>query len=284
VQRFMHAIGADVALLASGRGDAPRVYTLSRSRRQGDGQSPFRGAVLGALERLQAPELQTVEGFDLVLAPVAEPGGVPAMLAAAVPEGTGDRAWLLWLARGYAATLALCLNDPDGLGRALARITEDPLTGCRTREAVRERLDEEVARAQRHDRTLACLYVGMDRFASVNQRWGYLMGDEVLAAAGAAMRRCMRGADTIGRMGGVEFVVVMPETSARRAQALGSRMDLAVRDATRALIGQEVATSAGVASWRSSDTPRDLLERARALSLARRGAADRAAGTALPLP
>jgi len=100
------------------------------------------------------------------------------------------------------------------LARQLAeQATVDALTGCWNRRAVHERLRHEIHRAVRYNRPLSIAMIDLDRFKEVNDVHGHLTGDALLAWVGAMLRSVARASDIVGRIGGDEFVVVMPDTS-----------------------------------------------------------------------
>jgi diguanylate cyclase (GGDEF)-like protein/PAS domain S-box-containing protein len=100
----------------------------------------------------------------------------------------------------------------------------DALTGCHNRQSLISRLEHAMGRARRSGDKLAILFVDLDRFKPVNDTHGHLVGDALLAAVGARMRDCVRETDTVARVGGDEFVVLLetdvvwqtPEVIARR--------------------------------------------------------------------
>lgn len=90
--------------------------------------------------------------------------------------------------------------------------TVDPLTGCWNRRVFHDRLHQEIERALRHHRSLSLAMIDIDRFKAVNDDYGHLVGDELLAWLGQALRRMARTTDVVGRIGGDEFLVLMPDT------------------------------------------------------------------------
>lgn len=89
----------------------------------------------------------------------------------------------------------------------------DPLTGLPNRALLNDRMEQETARAQRSERGYALLIFDLDGFKSVNDTWGHAAGDRVLAAVAQRARACMRASDTVGRLGGDEFLAILPETT-----------------------------------------------------------------------
>jgi diguanylate cyclase (GGDEF)-like protein len=100
----------------------------------------------------------------------------------------------------------------------------DELTGVCNRRQLLERLAEEVARARRYRRGLACIMLDLDHFKRVNDTHGHAAGDAVLRAAAAAVSERIRATDFVGRYGGEEFVVVLPETSLAAATLIAEKL------------------------------------------------------------
>jgi len=106
--------------------------------------------------------------------------------------------------------------------------TTDGLTGCAVHRVFYERLGEEIARALRHGDPLSLMLLDVDAFKSVNDTYGHVVGDHVLAAIGTVLAAQVRTSDLIGRLGGDEFAVLMPQTEPAAALALAERISGAV--------------------------------------------------------
>ncbi len=100
----------------------------------------------------------------------------------------------------------------------------DGLTGCAVHRVFHERLEEEIARSVRHDHRLSLLLIDVDRFKAVNDTYGHVVGDHVLAGIGAMLRANARSFDMVGRLGGDEFGVLMPDTEPAEAAAFAERI------------------------------------------------------------
>jgi diguanylate cyclase (GGDEF)-like protein len=117
------------------------------------------------------------------------------------------------------------------LSTSLAQLaTLDHLTGCLNRRAFDSRLAAEVDHAHRLGRGLSVLIVDVDHFKQVNDGHGHLVGDQVLSGVSAALRDTCRAGDTVGRIGGDEFAVILPDTTGEVAAAQGERLRLAAHD------------------------------------------------------
>lgn len=99
----------------------------------------------------------------------------------------------------------------------------DELTGLPNRLRVQQVLGTEVARTLRHGPPMAVVLVDLDHFKSINDRWGHAVGDEVLRAASAVLASQVRACDVVGRYGGEEFMLVLPDTTLEGAMVLMER-------------------------------------------------------------
>jgi diguanylate cyclase (GGDEF)-like protein len=161
--------------------------------------------------------------------------------------------------------------------RLLREMTErDPLTRCLSRRALLDGLASRLSEARRHARVLSVALLDIDRFKDVNDTYGHLVGDHVLAALGRLLNARFRLEDLRGRWGGEELVIVFPGVGATTAAAVLSR----VLDEFRGLPFRSergerffVSFSAGVASYPADGATVDALLRAADLRLyeAKRG-------------
>ena len=87
----------------------------------------------------------------------------------------------------------------------------DTMTGLPNRALLSERLTQAIVRARHHRRRVAVLFLDLDRFKHVNDSMGHAAGDRTLRAAGARLRECVAAADTVARIGGDEFTVVLED-------------------------------------------------------------------------
>lgn len=138
-----------------------------------------------------------------------------------------------------------------------ARTNLDALTGVGNRATVLNQLETHVELARRHHRSLSVVLLDLDRFKRVNDTRGHAAGDRALERVGGLLLHRLRGSDPVGRLGGDEFLAVLPETSA--ALALTAAEDLRRTLAEQHLdLGEgtplQLTCSLGVAELKSGDT------------------------------
>src|SRR5262249_32795357 len=136
--------------------------------------------------------------------------------------------------------------------------------------------------AHRHGRALALLLIDADHFKHINDEYGHEAGDAALQCIATTLRRELRGEDLLGRLGGEEFVVILPDADESAALTGADRLRLAVENTEFAARGQCVPlrVSIGVAALVADDDLPALLRRAdRAMYAAKRAGRNRVAGT-----
>ncbi len=133
------------------------------------------------------------------------------------------------------------------------RATFDELTGCHNRASFMHALERNIADVPTTDR--AVMFVDLDRFKQLNDRYGHAAGDELLRTIGERLRATVRGNDLVGRVGGDEFLVMSPEVGGPdRAMQLAQRLASALRQPVSLAAGSVAPrVSIGVA-WSGSDS------------------------------
>jgi diguanylate cyclase (GGDEF)-like protein len=170
--------------------------------------------------------------------------------------------------------------------RKLSR--EDALTGLLNRRMILERATAEWVRWRRYVSAFSIMIIDVDDFKSINDRYGHLAGDQVLKLIANTIKRSIRAVDVVGRLGGEEFVVMMPETSAEGALAASQNILNGIRQVQLRTddFSIQITVSIGIASVSYDDKNLDsLLQRADvALYAAKRQGKDRAVVSACGFP
>lgn len=127
----------------------------------------------------------------------------------------------------------------------------DPLTRLPNRRLLEDRLEQNIAQAQRNNTSLAVLYLDLDGFKPVNDRLGHDVGDQLLCEVAVRLHNCVRSSDTVSRVGGDEFVIVLPEF-ATEADVQGVAQK-AIQELQRRFVLAEqsvqISTSIGIAIY-----------------------------------
>lgn len=175
----------------------------------------------------------------------------------------------------------LSVEEITHLGKVLERIeakNRDPLTGLLTRAWIEDELPNVLETAHALGTPVACLFADVDRFKSVNDRFGHQAGDDVLMAVARLLLVAVRDADACVRYGGEELVLFLTGSDEATAAEVAERIRRAieVHDWSRTTPGQGITASFGVAGWRENEPVRDWIGRAdRALYEAKEGGRNR---------
>ncbi len=139
--------------------------------------------------------------------------------------------------------------------------TTDRLTGLANRLRLEVALEEELARCERHQRTLSLILVDIDLFKSVNDTYGHDVGDTVLAEVAGVLRDNIRKTDMVGRWGGEEFLMVCIDTSIDEAAMVAEKVRTLLAAHPIPVAGSRTG-SFGVSSFRAGDDIKSMLLRA----------------------
>ena len=185
------------------------------------------------------------------------------------------------LANELAAAAVEARGLTDQLHTAERKAVTDPLTGLLNRRGTLEAIERAQAEARAAGTRLAVAMVDIDHFKRVNDRFGHALGDEVLRFVARHLAERLPGGGTVGRLGGEEFIALLPGDDAIAGAAVIDRIraQLAgqiIRNAADGASLGRVTFSAGVAADRPADTADSLIDRAdRALYTAKRMGRDR---------
>jgi diguanylate cyclase (GGDEF)-like protein len=138
----------------------------------------------------------------------------------------------------------------------------DALTGLANRRTLDEAFQREIARAERLGECLSVIIGDLDHFKSINDQYGHVTGDQVLARAAAVFGSQLRPYDLAARYGGEEFVLLLPGTSTDGAIAIAERIRKEVAEIKVPSCPRQITVSLGVASWMTGEAPEELVARA----------------------
>ncbi len=267
----MEIEGVDAAMMVVERQDgAPAVVTRGMTAQE-TARPPTSG-VAGTL-----PGTITVsyrygrdrEGADTDL--IRGGAFVPLMGRELRPVGTLSLFWRSDLEPGpqqleQAETLAAsCISAVENArryGEARKLAETDALTGLYNQRYFQETLRREVTRAHRYQRKLTLIVFDLDDFKSINDQIGHLAGDRVLGQAADRLREAVRSVDVACRIGGDEFAVIMPESSAEDGEQLYNRVHNSMRGTVLGTDEERLRISGGIAELQHGDTAASLFERA----------------------
>ena len=176
----------------------------------------------------------------------------------------------------YSRAMVFDLSERKALEARLEKqALTDPLTGLGNRRYLEDQAAMEIARAKRSGAPLALVAIDLDHFKRINDRHGHDVGDVVLQAFARLARQVLRDGDVLCRMGGEEFLMLLPETDACGASTAAERLLARLRQ-TASPTGTPVTASIGIACSDSYKT-RDATFKAadEALYQAKRAGRDR---------
>jgi len=160
---------------------------------------------------------------------------------------------LLGLIYFFAAGLIMRISEARQQIEKMA--TTDGLTGVFNRSHLMMRFQEELHQAKRLKHDLSCIIVDIDRFKAVNDKYGHLVGDEVLRGIASRIAGAIRAYDILGRYGGEEFLIVLPETDLDAARLAAERIRIGIKEAP--ICNVEVTVSLGIACRHEQDESED---------------------------
>lgn len=206
------------------------------------------------------PEVREI--FNLPIASKSGIGGLMMLAYEQRPEfGKDDLAHMHDFADRVGVALSAVARDEQLFRQA----RYDSLTGLPNRFLLIERLKQEAAHAQRTDKEFAVLYIDLDRFKQVNDTLGHAAGDTLLQEAAHRLRSCVRESDTVARVGGDEFTIVMSGFGDAKVAATVAGHIITAMDKPFVISGTEnfVSASIGIAMFpRDGSSPNELLRNA----------------------
>ena len=140
------------------------------------------------------------------------------------------------------------LANLRNLSLAEFRASTDGLTGLPNKRAVKDTVKRMSAYASRTVTPLSAIMLDLDHFKQINDSFGHERGDDVLAAVGAVLADTVRASDFVGRNGGEEFIVVLPDTDAETAAVVAEKIRAAIAEIAIPGIDRDITASAGIAT------------------------------------
>jgi len=139
--------------------------------------------------------------------------------------------------------------------------THDEKTGLYNNKFFETILEMEIEKAKRHQQKLSLLITDIDFFKRINDTYGHMKADELLAKLADVFRKEARKSDVVARFGGEEFIVLLPETDINKAKKFAERLRQAIKK-DKMLKEYELTVSGGLTEYRKNDTKTKFKERA----------------------
>lgn len=165
-----------------------------------------------------------------------------------------------------AFVLIIMIRKQFGFSKQMRNLAmTDALTGVANRRSLEKIYIEHIQEVEQKNKSLSIIVFDLDHFKSINDRFGHGFGDEVLIAATKACEKVLREKDTVGRIGGEEFMILLPITSIQQAKEVAERVRIEIENLKfESSKNKEVrvTTSLGVAEYRKDEEFSRLIARA----------------------
>ncbi len=271
--RLMGAVAGAIYLNAPGKGEMRRQadYNLTHNAR-GAGrkldEDPMRSMISEARPKVvklnddNSPGLVTGGRAKFALmVPVQRSGQLMGAFELYLPESREIRESQTELLLGVAAQAAMAISHAQLFQAQEENALTDELTRLPNRRYMAQRFLQEMQRARRHHKGLAFVMIDIDHFKNVNDTYGHLQGDQVLAELAKILIACKRDSDVAARYGGEEFALILHETNEAGAMTLAERIRASVEEATFPG-GLKLTISIGVAATDEESRFTSLMEKA----------------------
>lgn len=219
------------------------------------------------LEKADAPLWDPIpQSGCIAILPVVHQGKTTGVMAATRAEQGGFSDVETGLLGAIGDQLGLAIRHTQLFDELRRGSQHDDLTGLGNRRLLRIRLEDELHRAERFGQAVSVLAIDIDHFKALNDRHGHPTGDASLRKLAGLMTRNLRRIDTIARIGGEEFVVLLPRTSLSEAAQVGDKLrsivELTEFPGGEGQPGGTLTISVGAAALSPEETGADLLARA----------------------
>jgi diguanylate cyclase (GGDEF)-like protein len=208
----------------------------------------------------ESGQMEPVVSFGQVCLPMTVAGytiGVLGLSESSAPLTDARRRMLA----ATATMLGISLRNAEMFRDIREHSLRDSLTGCYNRTHALDVIDTELRRARRSQAPVSLIMFDLDHFKDINDRYGHLCGDAVLASVGARMRAVLRGSDLKCRYGGEEFLVLLPETPLDGARRVADTLRRDIAEMRVAWQGEtiQVTASFGATSALPSEVDAQVL-------------------------
>jgi diguanylate cyclase (GGDEF)-like protein len=154
----------------------------------------------------------------------------------------------------------------------------DPMTGLANRRDIMEKMERELSRSERHQRTFSVILVDLDNFKQLNDTYGYNDGDDVLVEVARVLMSCVRNEDVCARWGGEEFLFLLTETNMEGAVTLARKIldSISMTEFKANRPGIRITASIGLCEYQTGQSISECVSRAdQALRQAKLGGKNR---------
>jgi len=139
--------------------------------------------------------------------------------------------------------------------------THDEKTGLYNNKFFETILDMEIEKTKRGKQKLSLIIIDIDFFKKINDKWGHMKADELLARLAMVLKNQVRKYDLAARFGGEEFVILLPETSLEKAKKFSKRLKKSISE-DKILLKYSLTVSGGITQFREKDSRKKFKERA----------------------
>jgi diguanylate cyclase (GGDEF)-like protein len=158
------------------------------------------------------------------------------------------------------------LDDRDKMIKRLKRLTiEDSLTGLYNSRHFFEQLDREINRSERYLHPISLIFIDVDNFKEINDTYGHMIGDKILAFIARQIKTCLRSNDSAYRFAGDEFTIILPETTASEAKFVADRILYKFTNESFVINEKEISgitSSIGIAEYQINEGYQKFVHRA----------------------
>jgi diguanylate cyclase (GGDEF)-like protein len=158
------------------------------------------------------------------------------------------------------------LDDRDKMIKELKRLTiEDSLTGLYNSRHFFDQLDKEIKRSDRYLHPTSLIFIDIDNFKEINDTYGHMIGDKILALMAKRIKACLRSNDSAYRFAGDEFTIILPETTSSEAKFVADRILSKLANESFVIDEKEISkitSSIGIAEYQMNEGNHQFVHRA----------------------